>query len=176
MRARDKKLTVTTARKMRILREENDLTKIQMAHKLGILAKSYRLYENGETIPGINTLTAVIEHFGVAMDWLIFDRGPKYIEDKASTDALQKEIDRLKTVMANDRQTFEDTLRKKDEKIEELEKTLEKIAAVNIDILTQTGITELLKLIEENPVFYYKLMLYVEEYKTETKGKTKTGG
>lgn len=55
---------------LRTLRIENDLTQIQLAHKLGVAFSTISMYERGEREPDFETLESIADFFNVTMDYL----------------------------------------------------------------------------------------------------------
>lgn len=58
------------ADRMKELREENGLTGLEMAKKLGVNKSTVTRYETGEITPSIDMLIKIRETFGVTIDWL----------------------------------------------------------------------------------------------------------
>lgn len=52
------------------LREDNGLTKIEMAKKIGINKSTITRYETGEMKPTLDVLIKIKQSFGVSLDWL----------------------------------------------------------------------------------------------------------
>lgn len=52
------------------LREENGLSKIEMASKIGINKSSITRYESGEIKPNLDMMITISKTFGVSLDWL----------------------------------------------------------------------------------------------------------
>ena len=57
--------------RLRELRKDRDLTQQALADRLEISKSSVNMYERGEREPGIQTLEAIADLFGVDMDYLI---------------------------------------------------------------------------------------------------------
>jgi transcriptional regulator with XRE-family HTH domain len=55
---------------LRALRNENDLTQVQLANKLGLAFSTISMYERGEREPDFETLEAIADFFNVTMDYL----------------------------------------------------------------------------------------------------------
>lgn len=58
------------AGRIRELREEHDMTKIDLAKILGVNKSTITRYETGEVSPTIDVLIKMREYFGVTIDWL----------------------------------------------------------------------------------------------------------
>lgn len=52
------------------LREDNGLTKIEMAKRIGINKSTITRYETGEMKPTLDVLIKIKQCFGVSLDWL----------------------------------------------------------------------------------------------------------
>lgn len=169
MKSKPKQITAAATRKLIALRKELNLTKKQMAEKLEMTFGGYSKYERGEAIPGVRTLNIIINKFGVSVDWLIFDKGPKFIVDQSRVSQLEKEVEQLKTALDNQRKDCDTRLEEKNKKVESLEHQLKQNENQEPEVFKKPGIAELLDLVEKNRVFYHKLMLYVEDFKNQEK-------
>jgi len=88
------------------LREDNGLTKIEMARKLGINKSAITRYELGEYKPTLDVMIKIHDVFGVSLDWLAgfdVDEVRKYdpiikecIDANVSAERLKRAIDLLK--------------------------------------------------------------------------------
>ena len=58
------------ASRLRIARENKDLSKTEVAKALNIATSSMTYYEQGKAIPSIDKLYALADYYGVTMDWL----------------------------------------------------------------------------------------------------------
>lgn len=56
--------------KIRALREEKNLTQVQVAAEVGMSARGYQDLELG-AVPRADRLLAIAEFYGVSMDWLM---------------------------------------------------------------------------------------------------------
>lgn len=56
--------------RLRLLREESDLTVEQLAEKLGTVKQTISKYENGQREPKYETLLKIAEIFNVSIDYL----------------------------------------------------------------------------------------------------------
>ena len=72
----------TLAEQLQKLRTENDLTVEQFAEKCGVPMTTAREWLNaskGGALPRMETVTRIVEAFGVSLDWLFFgDTKPRY--------------------------------------------------------------------------------------------------
>ena len=58
-------------KRLKQIREENNLTQKQVAEGSGIPLRTYQRYENGEREPSISTLIALADYFKVSTDYLL---------------------------------------------------------------------------------------------------------
>jgi transcriptional regulator with XRE-family HTH domain len=58
------------ADRMKELREEHDLTRLEMAQRLGVNKSTITRYESGDMNPTIEMLLKIRELFGVTVDWI----------------------------------------------------------------------------------------------------------
>lgn len=56
--------------RLRECRNKTGLSQLNMAAKLGIVFRSYRRYENGDTEPTLSTLVHLADYFDVSIDYL----------------------------------------------------------------------------------------------------------
>lgn len=171
MKAKPRGVIAKTTGKLIALRKEQNLTLKQMCDNLGLKRGSYTRYENGQAIPGLHTLNMIVDKYGLSIDWLLFDREPKYIMDRSRLEELEKEVEQLKTSLDSQRKDSDARLEEKDKKIDDLEQQLNQKETKMLEVLNKTGIADLLDMVEKDAVLYHKLMLYVEDYKMQ-KAKT----
>ncbi len=60
--------------KLRLLREEHNLSQIELAKKVGITERTIYNYETNDRIPKIDVVTKIAHVFGVTVDALASDR------------------------------------------------------------------------------------------------------
>lgn len=75
----------------------------QMAARVGLGIAGYGKNESGDTFPSLRTLDIIQREWGVAMDWLLFGKGPMFFrENSGPVEALTAtpEIQELLTHMA----------------------------------------------------------------------------
>lgn len=88
------------------LREDNNLTKIEMSKKLGINKSAITRYELGEYKPTLDVMIKIHDVFGISLDWLAgfdVDEVRKYdpiirecIDANIPVERLKKAIELLK--------------------------------------------------------------------------------
>ena len=58
------------ASRLKMARENKDLSKTEVAKALNIATSSMTYYEQGKAVPSIDKLYALADYYGVTMDWL----------------------------------------------------------------------------------------------------------
>lgn len=58
------------ANRLKMARENKDLSKAEVAKALNIATSSMTYYEQGKAVPSIDKLYALADYYGVTMDWL----------------------------------------------------------------------------------------------------------
>lgn len=86
-------------KKLRLLREANNLTQKQMANILSVTQKSISTYENGLTEPDISTMIKIADFFDVSLDYLLDRRTTKTETTKITIDISADELSALKRVI-----------------------------------------------------------------------------
>lgn len=72
-------------KKLRLLREEKELSQKEMADHLQITRQAYNYYENDKRNPDYDTLRAIADYFNVSTDYLL---GQQNEQESKVTDAL----------------------------------------------------------------------------------------
>jgi transcriptional regulator with XRE-family HTH domain len=135
------------ALRLKAIREQTGCTPVQMAAHLGITPGAYNKYESGKNFPFKNTLKRLADDFNISMDWLFFNKGPMYYKEKGQREKeLEEEVKKLTAELAADRNNLE---------------KLTQMKTANPEV------KELLDYMEQNPIFYHKIMLYFREYQAE---------
>jgi transcriptional regulator with XRE-family HTH domain len=124
------------ALRLKAIREQIGCTPVQMAARLGITSGAYNKYEAGKNFPFKNTLKRLAEDFNISMDWLFFNKGPMYYNEKGQ----------------------------REKELEEKQKELEKMTQ---DKAASPEVKELLACMNQDPIFYHKIMLYFRELQAE---------
>lgn len=62
--------------KLRLLREEHNLSQIELAKKIGITERTIYNYETNDRVPKIDVVTKIAHIFGVTVDALAGDQEP----------------------------------------------------------------------------------------------------
>lgn len=77
-----KELKKKIAPKLREIREDLKLTHQQLAAHMGVDRSTYTKSETGVSAPGISSLYELSHSLNISLDWLICDKGSKYINEK----------------------------------------------------------------------------------------------
>ncbi len=75
---------------LRNLREEEKMTKKELAAKLNISPSAVSMYELGERTPSVDVLESIADYFNVDMDYLL---GKQTVKRKISYDFLKQECE-----------------------------------------------------------------------------------
>lgn len=149
-----KKIIQQVAVKLRKIRRQAGLDKKEMASRLGITPGAYHKNEYGDTLPSLSSMKYLVDNYNISMDWLLFNKGPMHYEEKSKKEMeLEQEVERLTAELDQECKKRE----------EELKKYQEKTAFLK----TKPEMQDLLEYIEKVPIFYHKLMIFFQEYKTE---------
>lgn len=89
---------ITVAERIIALRDEHELTRAEMAKRLGINKSSITRYENGEINPNLDMLIKISEQFGVSLDWLAGQDD----ENESEETKIRKYIPIIKECIEND--------------------------------------------------------------------------
>ncbi|MCP5048762.1 MAG: helix-turn-helix domain-containing protein [bacterium] len=92
MREKKRKFKRAIGERLRDLREEWRLDRPGMAKRLGVTANAYGKNENGETTPNPPTLLKLLEEFNISMDWFLFEKGPKFHDEKKGIEDMKKKL------------------------------------------------------------------------------------
>jgi transcriptional regulator with XRE-family HTH domain len=79
---RDKDFLKEMGHKLSQLRQNQKDTISQMADHLGVWRSTYVRNENGETPLSYKAMIAMVDYYGVSLDWLVVNKGPMYYEEK----------------------------------------------------------------------------------------------
>ena len=145
------------------VRLERGLTPGQMAEKLGITDSSVHKAERGVQFFGFNTLKRFSLKFNCSIDWLLFNRGPKYLEEKISIAELQQQLHQLKESYEEQIASLHKNLADEKSKNKILDPDNVSIGgpynpAVNKDV------KDLLNDFEKSPELFYEVMLLYKKH------------
>ena len=129
--------------RLRAIRKERNLTAPQMAAELMIGGNTYNKYERGLYFPSLKTLTILSEKFDISLDWLIYNKGAMHFS--AIKEAL-RETEQLKQGHG---------------------KSAARAEAQDTAIVTDPEIKELIRYIEEKPLFRHQLLIYFYRHKQD---------
>ena len=72
------------------LRKNKGLTQLELAEKFNYTDRAVSKWENGETLPDIDTLYVLCEFYGVTLDYLTHEDNFKYIKENRETPLSNK--------------------------------------------------------------------------------------
>lgn len=145
-------------------RKEQGLSPAEMAHRLDMLPSGYYKIERGEQFFSLRVLQVFTREFGISLDWLVFNNGPRYVRDKNSLADIEKKYSEL-------RQQYDtDTAHLKKE-LEACKKKLVDIPGKEPELKgryhpsNHVEVKELLDYFENAPTFFYEMMLQFNKHK-----------
>lgn len=68
--------------RLRKIREQLRLSRVEMATRMGIKPVGYYKNENGETFPSLRSLARLQKDFDISMDWFIFNKGTMFFKER----------------------------------------------------------------------------------------------
>lgn len=74
--------------RVRIIREEQDLSQIELAEQSGYNKKTISLVENGHTRPGEKLILFLSQNFKANSEWIITGKGEKYYNKKSDSKSI----------------------------------------------------------------------------------------
>lgn len=80
---------MTFQNRLKQLREENNLTQLELAQKFNITSQTISQYERGIRTPDFNLLNSITDFFGVSVDYLLGRTDIKNFND--NNDSVDKE-------------------------------------------------------------------------------------
>jgi transcriptional regulator with XRE-family HTH domain len=129
------------------IRKERNLTRPQMAAELNVGNNNYNKYERGLYLPSLKTLAILTEKFDISMDWLIYNKGAMHFSTIEKALRENKELKQdLKEASAREGASVQ-------------------TEAPDAEIVTDPEIKELIRYLEDNPLFKYQLMIYFHRHK-----------
>jgi len=129
------------------IRKERNLTRPQMAAELNVGNNNYNKYERGLYLPSLKTLAILTEKFDISMDWLIYNKGAMHF---STIEKALQENQRLK-------QDLEEASARQD--------ATARAEAQDAEIVTDPEIKELIRYLEDNPLFKHQLLIYFHRHK-----------
>ena len=106
-------MNLRIAENIRRLRQENNLTQVQLADRLGVSYQAVSRWENETTYPDIELLPLIAAVFGVTVDYLLGgtaeDQRQSAEEPKAKVPVMDEAA--IEALIAKQREAFEAQLR-----------------------------------------------------------------
>jgi transcriptional regulator with XRE-family HTH domain len=129
------------------IRKERNLTAPQMAAELNVGNNNYNKYERGLYLPSLKTLAILTEKFDISMDWLIYNKGAMHF---STIEKALRENEQLKQDL---------------EEASAREEVSGRAEAQDAEIVTDPEIKELIRYLEDNPLFKHQLLIYFHRHK-----------
>jgi transcriptional regulator with XRE-family HTH domain len=143
------------ASRMRTIRSEKKLSVAEMASQLGVCPNDYRKYERAVYSPPLHIQVQLAQKFGISLDWFILNKSPMY-------------SDEIETALRENEQRKQEGQQKPVKRVEIEEKTTRESAAPpDAMIVTAPEIKDLLRFMEENPLYKFQLLTHFYRYKQE---------
>jgi transcriptional regulator with XRE-family HTH domain len=142
------------------IRKERNLTRPQMAAELNVSSNNYNKYESGLYFPSFKTLAILTGKFDISVDWLIYNKGAMHFST-------------IEKALRENKQLKQD-LQEASARAEAFAREAEAFARSgeqDAEIVTDPEIKELIRYLEDNPLFKYQLLIYFHRRK---KGGQKT--
>jgi transcriptional regulator with XRE-family HTH domain len=173
MFTKGKKITKEIGLRLQEVRQQTGLSAREMAVRLKVTTGGYTKNEGGLSIPNIDSLRHLTLDFDISMDWLLFNKGPRFFKKKTEREnELEQTVAELTRVEAALRNEIAD----RDREIVELKGKLPKTPygeSGAIEIIPE--VRELLDQMEKDPVFYHRLMLNFQEFKQQKQLPVESG-
>lgn len=84
--------------RLRVARENADLTQEELARRAGVMVRSVKAWEGSKAVPRANRLQMLAGILGVSLSWLLEGREDGFMESQSAAApevAMQKELERL---------------------------------------------------------------------------------
>lgn len=85
-------------KRIKDLREDNDMTQDELAQKLGVSKRTLLRYESGESEPSISVLIALSLLFNVSIDYIVGSKDNEAIETNDIVSDLNIIIDKIEKI------------------------------------------------------------------------------
>jgi len=141
-----KRTRKSVGEKLQTMREEWGLERQQMATRLGLTVSTYYKYEIGVSMPGMQTLNLLVNEHGISLDWLFFDKGPRFFKNKSRLDLLEQEVEKTRQALVKAEQ-------ERDNAVPGYRDSL------------KTGVAELFDQIQADQRLYLKVLTLYQDYK-----------
>lgn len=164
-----KKILKSSAAKLKKLREQLGYSPKEMAEYFGIDVSSYYKSENGQYLPGLESLYRLSKDHDISLDWYLFDKGPMVFAEKGQAGELLKELEEARQKIAElEQKTGElekhnEALKKECREYREKASLSEKAAAVKPEV------EELLDYMARVPLLYFEVMTHFQRFKIENR-------
>ncbi len=165
MKKRKKALNTSIHKRIKEIRLDTEKTHVQMARVLGVTLSTYRKYEIGVHAPSPATMMTYVKEYGISLEWLMLNRGPKYFDDitKAleTSEKLEKENESLTQELQETREKLKDETKKS-------KANKEAFVPEDAEVITNKDLVELFRYIKKNSLFKHRLMISFLQHKTDS--------
>jgi len=167
---RDDKLVKEVGERLQQVRKRARISKEEMALRMGITPGAYIKNERGMNFPGLVTLRRLARDFDISMDWLIFNKEPMHYKKKREREIeleqqvkeLEQKVEALSQKLNESERVVEELTHQLDEERKKQEKAAEERAKT---IEMRPEVRELLDYMEQDALFYYRLMINFHEFR-----------
>jgi transcriptional regulator with XRE-family HTH domain len=139
------------ASRLEAIRIEQKLTRPQMAEALNLSYNAYSKYERALNFPSLKYQAIIAKKFDISLDWLLLNKGLMHFS------GIEKVL-REKQMLKQEQEKSADV-----EKQEELNK--EPVLSPDALMVTDTDIKEMIRFMEDNPLFKHQLLTYFYRFK-----------
>jgi len=145
-----------TGKRLSIIRRQLELSRKDMANRLGLSWPAYYKNEAGETFPRQSTVIRLEKEYDISMDWFMFGKGGMYYsKERARVQALEKESESLKKELEAARENLSVK-----EKAPELK---------GFGVERKVEVKELLDHMSRITLLYHELMVHFHRFKMENR-------
>ena len=83
-------LRILIGKNLAELRKNKGLTQLELAEKFNYSDRAISKWENGDTLPDIDTLYVLCEYYGVTLDYLTHEDNKQYIKKDAKVELINR--------------------------------------------------------------------------------------
>jgi transcriptional regulator with XRE-family HTH domain len=152
------------ASRITAIRKGQKFTRLQMAEALNLSPNAYTKYERALNFPSFKSQAILSEKFGISLDWLLLNKGVMYLSE------IEKII-RENQVLKQEQEKWADLEKQykieKQQEIKKQEEVQNKEPVISADgiMVTDADIKELIRFMEDNPLFKHQLLVYFYRFR-----------
>lgn len=155
-----------TGRRLSIIRQQLELSRKDMAYRLGLSFPAYYKNESGETFPRQATVIRLEKEYDISMDWFIFGKGNMYYsKEKERVQALDRESEALKKEL----ETVKKELETARENLSVKEKEPGWKGWKEFGVERKGEVTDLLDHMSRISLLYHEVMVHLQRFKMENR-------